>query len=159
MTNSPLDLLPGYKGYKDLEARRESDKQARLAVAAELARHTALITQVQNDAIREGGLAFMDALGTLKTAIQTLADKISAAPRGYTGLFATKNIQADTLDQVLGFDRELLNEATALGPVIESVEQAMLAGAGQQAAIRAAQTAVKAVATTFEKRAKILAGG
>ena len=37
MTNSPLDLLPGYKGYKDLEARRESDKQARLAVAAELA--------------------------------------------------------------------------------------------------------------------------
>ncbi len=113
MTNSPLDLIPGYKGYKDLEARRESDKQARLAVAAELARHTAQITQVQNDAMREGGLAFMDALGTLKTAIQTLADKISAAPRGYTGLFATKNIQADTLDQVLGFDRELLNDATA----------------------------------------------
>lgn len=158
MTNSPLDLLPGYKGYKDLEARRESDKQARLAVAAELARHTAQISQVQNDALREGGLAFMDQLGGLKTAIQTLADKISAAPRGYTGLFAARNIQAETLDQVLGFDRELLNEATALGPAIESVEQAMLAGAGQQAAIKAAQTAVKSVAKTFEKRAKILAG-
>ena len=60
---------------------------------------------------------------------------------------------------MLSFDRELLNEATALGPAIEAVEQAMLAGAGQQAAIRAAQNAVKAVATTFEKRAKILAGG
>ena len=159
MTNSPLDLLPGYKGYKDLEARRESDKQARLAVAAELARHTAQLTSAQNDALREGGIAYMDALGTLKTAIQTLADKISAAPRGYTGLFATHNIQADTLDQVTAFDRELLNEATALGPAIEAVEQAMLAGTGQNAAIKAAQTAVKSVATTFEKRAKLLAGG
>lgn len=159
MANSPLDLLPGYKGYKDLEARRESDKQARLAVAAELVRHTTQISQVQNDAMAEGGIAFMDKLGTLKTAIQTLADKISAAPRGYTGLFATKNIQADTLDQVLGFDRELLNEATALGPAIEAVEQAMQAGAGQQAAIKSALAAVKALAATFEKRAKLLAGG
>ena len=80
MTNSPLDLLPGYKGYKDLEARRESDKQARLAVAAELARHTSQITQVQNDAMREGGLAFMDQLGGLKTAIQTLAETCAWAP-------------------------------------------------------------------------------
>ncbi len=157
-SQSPLDLLPGYKGYKDLEQRRESDKQARLAVAAALTGFAGSISRIQNDALGAGGIGFMDALGTVKTALQTLADRISAAPRGYTGLFATNNIRAETLDQILAFDRELLTETGSIGPALEAVAKAMDAGAGQKEAIKAALTTVKAVSIVFDKRARLLGG-
>ena len=159
MSPSPIDWIPGYKGYKDLELRRETDKQVRLAAAAALGKHTAALSQIQTDAIREGGVAFMDELGTLKTALQTLADRLTAAPRGYTGLFSARDIRVDTLDQITAHDREVLGGAEALGAAIESIGQAMASGSGQRAAIREAMAAVQALTGAFDKRGRFLLGG
>lgn len=158
MPSSPIDWIPGYRGYKDLELRRETDKQVRLAAAAALSKHVATLSQIQTDAIREGGVAFMDELGTLKTALQTLSDRLTAAPRGYTGLFSTRDVKADTLDQITAHDRQVLSAAEALGAALAGVGKAMEAGSGQRAAIREGHQAVQAVAAAFDKRGQLLAG-
>lgn len=158
MTQSPLEKLSVYKGYKDLEQRRESDKQVRMAIVAELAKLTVALTDVQNEALSGGGIAHMDALGTLKTQIQTLADKVAAAPRGYSGLFSARDIKADTLDAITNFDRELLVSASEMGGVIDAVGTAMGEGKGERAAIKAATQAVKGLATRFDQRSKLISG-
>jgi hypothetical protein len=103
--------LPGYRGYKAKELRREADKIQRLYVAERLDACRARLEEVQLDLTRQGKL---DALAIIDTAVRrtrTIRDRIQFADYGHAGLFDTTKVGEAELDGIYKFDAQLQDKA------------------------------------------------
>ena len=79
--------IPGLKGYKEKELRRETDKKIRDSLARRLEARRRKITGLQSDLLSSGGLLWMDDVEKLVGRIQLLIDRIKTASYGYAPLF------------------------------------------------------------------------
>jgi len=74
-----ISKLPGVKGYREKEMRRDADKQMRDALALQLSDRRTKITAMQNDLLATGGLLWMDDLERLVGRLQLLIDRVKTA--------------------------------------------------------------------------------
>ncbi len=118
---SGLNKIPGYKGYKDKESRRDEDKKVRESVANALTAQIDVLTRYNGDlsAARdfEGLAAIEPAIGE----IRLLADRIRHASYGYGGIFSDNDIDAAAIEQLRLFDSALLREVESLGNVVSKL--------------------------------------
>jgi len=100
--------VPGYKGYKDKELRREADKTQRLFVAERLDGVGRKLEEVKLDLVNAGQLPMLATIDVAGRKLKTLADKIRYADYGYAGLFDTDKVDEAMLDQLYQFDNGLV---------------------------------------------------
>jgi hypothetical protein len=100
--------IPGYKGYKEKELRREADKTQRLFVAERLDSVQAKLDGVKLDVVNRGDLAKLGAIDLAGRKLRTVADKIRYADYGFAGLFDTDKVDEPILDQLYQFDNALV---------------------------------------------------
>ena len=96
--------IPGYKGYKDKELRREADKTQRLFVAERLDSVLARLDSVKLDLVNRADLDKLGLIDVTTRKLRTVADKIRFADYGYAGLFDTDKVDEAVLDQLYQFD-------------------------------------------------------
>ena len=116
--------LPGYKGYKEKEMRREADRLLREALVRDFTLQLDRITPVQNAVLDNIGVEWMSDFGALKTSLQTLIDRIRHAPQGYAGFFDAVRVKEDDLDRLEEFDRQLVGELDKVKAAIDGLEGA-----------------------------------
>jgi ABC-type transporter Mla subunit MlaD len=150
--------LPGYKGYKEKEMRREADRLLREALVRDFTIQLDRVTAVQNTVLEKLGLEWMGALGALKTALQTLIDRIRHAPQGYAGFFDAVRVKEEQLDQLEAFDQQLVGELEEIKAALDALEQAASDPVSLQAALSAATQVVRATADLFAQRSKVITG-
>lgn len=155
---SIIGKLPGYKGYKEKEMRREADRLLREALVRDFTSQLDRITPIQNAVLDNIGVEWMDDIGALKTALQTLIDRIRHAPQGYAGFFDAVRVKEDDLDRIEEFDRQLLSELDKIRGVIDDLENATEDAASLKAALTSANKTVKAAADLFAQRSKVITG-
>jgi hypothetical protein len=100
--------VPGYKGYKDKELRREADKTQRLFVAERLDTVAKKLDDIKLDLVNRAQLDKLGAIDLVSRKLRTLTDKIRYADYGYAGLFDTDKVDEPILDQLYQFDNNLL---------------------------------------------------
>ena len=93
--------VPGYKGYKEKELRRETDKTLRMVLTKQIEDQKAWLTALQVELISSGQLGLMDDMERCATKMQILADSIRTASYGYAPLFDDVRVKEEELD-VLG---------------------------------------------------------
>lgn len=152
--------IPGYKGYKEKEMRRESDRLLREALVRDFGAQLNRLSPIQNTVLDNGGLGFMSDLGEIKTALQTLMDRIRNAPMGYAGFFDAVRVKEDDLDRLEVFDQQLTGEIPKISAAFDELEKAADANdpAALKTAIRGAQAAVKESAGLFDQRGRVITG-
>ena len=155
---SIIGRLPGYKGYKEKEMRREADRLLRESLVRDFTMQLDRITPIQNAVLDNIGVEWMDDIGALKTALQTLIDRIRHAPQGYAGFFDAVRVKEDDLDRLEEFDRQLLDELDKIRVVIDDLESATDDAASLKTALTSASKAVKAAADLFAQRSKVITG-
>lgn len=155
---SLIGRLPGYKGYKEKEMRREADRLLRESLVRDFTMQLDRITPIQNAVLDNIGVEWMDDIGALKTALQTLIDRIRHAPQGYAGFFDAARVKEDDLDRLEEFDRQLLDELDKIRVVIDDLENATDDAASLKTALTSAGKAVKAAADLFAQRSKVITG-
>lgn len=111
---SGLDKIPGYKGYRDKESRRDADKQVREAVAAALGVQIDNLTRYNADLSSARDFESLAALEPAIGQIRLLADRVRSASYGYGGIFSDTDIDANAIEQLRLFDSALLREVDAL---------------------------------------------
>ena len=105
-----LAEIPGFRGYKEKEIRRESDRIIRnhlyrkLNQAKEDLRR---VFQKLSDYRRYELLTDMD---RLMARLDRIAEKINHASYGYTGFFDAVKVEEPDLDRMIKFDAELLDD-------------------------------------------------
>ena len=106
--------VPGYKGYKEKELRREADKIQRLYVAERLEDSRKKLDEVQLDLTRRGNLEMLGIIDTTIRKLRTVRDRIQFADYGYAGLFDPTKVDQAKLDELYQFDLRLQQEAKGI---------------------------------------------
>jgi hypothetical protein len=152
--------IPGYKGYKEKEMRRESDRLLREALVRDFGSQLNRLGPIQSTVLDNGGLDLMSDIGEIKTALQTLMDRIRNAPMGYAGFFDAVRVKEDDLDRLEAFDQQLTGEIPKISAAFDELDKAATANdvAGLRTTIGNARAVVMESAGLFDQRGRVITG-
>ena len=117
-----ISYVPGYRGYKEKELRRETDrlvrmeavnnlKAAKKAIKRKSAKPSIAINLSSDDIWR---------FDTLTTRLDRVTQRLDRAVAGYAGLFDATRIKEDKLDSVIEHDLSLIESARTLKLEVEA---------------------------------------
>ena len=113
--------VPGYKGYKEKEVRREADKLLRLQVARGFEEQRRRLNRVQVQLTNAGRLGALVRLDRALMRLQLLIDRLKTASYGYAGLFAAVKVKEAELDALYDYDASLLGSVDKVKGLIDAV--------------------------------------
>lgn len=105
-----LAELPGFRGYKEKEIRRESDKMIRNHLYRKLNQAKEDLRRVFQKLSDYRRYEFLTDMDRLMARIDRIAEKINHASYGYTGFFDAVKVEEPDLDRMIKFDAELLDD-------------------------------------------------
>lgn len=150
-----LSKIPGFKGYMESQARRDSDKLLRDTIYGRVKELENQISALQRDFIRHGELNYVGDLEASAIKLRTFADRVRTAPRGYSPLFAAVKINAEDLAKIYEYDATLLTKTDEIEQAISNV-QSSLGTDGLPAAIRNLETVSMQCIEAFDHREEVV---
>jgi hypothetical protein len=149
--------IPGYKGYKEKEMRRDADKLLRAHIYGVLTEQRRRIEYIQGN-LGVAQIEYVESLGKARRRLQTLADTVNTAAYGYSGLFDAVKVGEEQLDALYTFDDNLLVESDAIVTGIDSLQAAVDNGEGLSGAIRDLTDAVTRLQELYNRRKDVIIG-
>jgi hypothetical protein len=128
--------LPGFRGYMELNARRQADRMIREHVADQLRQQLNRIATIEKDLLDAGGLSYMSKTRSAKTKFQTFIDRIATDAPGYSGFYDAVKIGPDDLAVVYAFDQALLDYVDKFKQKLDTLQDAATKNQGVDQAIR-----------------------
>ncbi len=144
--------LPGLKGYKEKELRREADKTVRDMLARELGDQHQRLATIQMELVNSGGLRWVDDVDRSVTKLQLLTDRIKTASYGYAPLFDDVRVKEAQLDALAQFDQQMAEQATELKDAVDTLAGAVTRKEGIAEAIPPLNNLLDELNTTWGHR-------
>lgn len=155
-----LDRVPGLRGYRELNRRRDADQSLRMALAEQLLASRLQLSNVHQALSRDiiKAIEYAEPLGRIDTRLMGLIGKIEDAPTGYSGFFDAHKIREEELAAIYAFDERLFDHADTIAASVGALEKATNLDGDMQAAIRDLDNAVQNANLAFGERQGLLAG-
>ncbi len=154
-----LDRIPGYRGYRDKEGRRDADRLVRESVSSAYDRLASRAESVGRSLADQRRIADVGPVTDLTDRIRHLANRIRTASYGYSPLFSDRVIDETALDQLRRFDDGLMSGVTDLEKPMADLEAAAASNESLQAAIQSANAVVRTNIDRLELRGKVIESG
>jgi hypothetical protein len=151
-------FIPGFSGYIERQNRRDADKLLRDTVARRFEEQWKRASQLQSDLVSAGMIQYVDDMEKAAIKLRTFIDKISTAPRGYSGLFDAVKINEKELEAIYQYDAAFFDLAEQVGRALDNVEQTLADEAALPAGIRNLTTLARLAVETYEKRSEVVTG-
>ena len=149
-----MNAVPGFKGYREKELRRDADRLQREYLAARLDDNKKVLNQLAADATRSGSLDVINDIETARKRLDKLVNRVRYADRGYSGFFDPVKVDEGQLDRVYLFDLGLIDGVEA----IQVAAKAALSAPDVVTATREITAQVDALDTRLVDREAILSG-
>jgi hypothetical protein len=153
-----LSYIPGFGGYVNRQNRRDADKLLRDTVARRFEEQWRRASQIQTDMVSNGQIALVDDMEKAAIQLRTFIDKISTAPRGYSGLFDAVKINENELQAIYQFDAAFFDLAEQVARALDNVEASLGDQAALPAAIRNVTSLARMAVETYNRRAEAVTG-
>jgi archaellum component FlaC len=118
-----LSVIPGFKGYKEKEVRRESDRLIRNHLYRRLKESEDDLKKVFQRLSDERLYGPMENMDRLVMEFDRVKARIDHASYGYSGFFDILKIEENDLDEMLSFDSSLVDEVEALSKEIKALKE------------------------------------
>jgi hypothetical protein len=128
--------LPGFRGYMELNARRQADRMIREHVADQLRQQLNRVATIEKGLLDAGGLSYMSKTRSAKTKFQTFIDRIATDAPGYSGFYDAVKIGPDDLAVIYAFDQALLDYVDKFKQKLDTLQDAATKNEGVDQAIR-----------------------
>jgi hypothetical protein len=138
------NAIPGYKGYRDRELRRDTDRLEREHLAERLETCKKGLNEAAAAVTRSGNLDAINDIETARKRLDKAIARIRHADRGYSGFFDPVKVDEAALARVYEFDLGLVG----------GVEEVVATGGDVKALI----AKIDAVDVRLSDREAILAG-
>ncbi len=148
--------VPGYKGYKEKEMRREADKLLREHLARQFEEQRRRIPDLQKQLISSGQIGFLDDLESGAMKLQFLIDRLKTTSYGYAGFFDAIKVKEPQLDALYEFDNALMDAVPNVTAGINKVSEALTAKEGVAEAIANLVSTIQGINDTFSKRQDVI---
>jgi len=109
-----MRLIPGYKGYKSKEERRDNDQLFRAGLVSRLERLRTDINEIPASLRGPSALKSITDFDRILKRLERVTDEIRFAARGYRGWFDMHKVREDELDQLYAFDVSLMENIEEL---------------------------------------------
>lgn len=152
-----VSYIPGFKGYVERTARRDSDKLLRETIASRFEGLWQRVSALQRDFISRGEISYVDDLEAAAIQLRTFADRVRRATRGYSGLFDAVKINEEELKQIYDYDASMLQLSDDVGHAIDNVESSV-GSDGLPAAIRNLVSTSRQCQQVFDRRQEVVVG-
>jgi hypothetical protein len=119
-----LQRVPGYRGYRQKEDRRDADRAVRDKIVFELDQRASRVDSVAAGLAAKRDLANVGTVNALARDIRALSTRIRTASYGYGGLFSERDVNEHALAQIQEFDEVLLEGSEAYDGPITALERA-----------------------------------
>ena len=154
-----MSYIPGFNGYVERQNRRDADKLLRDTVARRFDEQWKRVSQLQTDMVSNGQIAYVDDMEKAAINLRTFIDKISTAPRGYSGLFDAVKINEKELEKIYQFDAAFFQLADQVKSAVDNVEATLGDEAALPAAIRNVTSLARLAVETYNKRSEAVTAG
>jgi hypothetical protein len=152
--------LPGFRGYKEKELRRESDKLIRNNLTLKLSKGKDNVRSIAQKIADKRYLDVLPDIDRLTAKMDRITEKVNHASYGYSGFYDIVKIKEDNLDKMINFDNQLLDEVNALTTSIEELKLQLLSNnfSNLKDKIQAITDKFELLEDTFDKREEVIMG-
>jgi hypothetical protein len=122
-----IRLIPGYKGYKRKEERRDNDHLFRTMLVSRLDQLRMDLNEIPADLRGPAALKSVTDFERIGKRLERVTDEIRFASRGYRGWFDMHKVREDELDKLYAFDVSLVEDIEKLEEALEVLQVAAAA--------------------------------
>ncbi len=155
-----MSYVPAYRGYKERELRRESDRLIRMEIVNRLkAAKNILRRKFASPAeIRKLSDEDVYAFEALLTRLDKVTQRIDKAVAGYAGIFDTIKVKEDKLDTIIQHDLNLIEKADLIKMRIENLTKMETGKDEWKEAMDELLSKIEELDGLIDKRSEILRG-
>jgi len=117
-----LSAIPGFKGYKEREIRRESDRLIRDHIYRRLRDTEDILKKSFQRLSDDRAYGLMENVDRLVMEFDRVKARIDHASYGYTGFFDIVKIDERDLDEMFSFDEDLLKGVEKLSEEVKAIK-------------------------------------
>ncbi len=152
--------LPGFRGYKEKELRRESDKLVRNNLYLKLSKDKDDVRVISQKIADKRYMDVLTDIDRLTAKMDRITEKVNHASYGYSGFYDIVKIKEDSLDRMITFDNQLLDEVNALTASIDDLKTQLLSNnfANLKDKIQTVSDKFELLEDTFDKREQVIQG-
>jgi hypothetical protein len=152
--------IPGFRGYKEKELRRESDKLIRNHLHRKLSEskhHLKSVFQKLSDRRYFDVVTDMD---RLMAKVDRITEKVNHASYGYSGFFDIVKVKEENLDRMIDFDNKLADAADGLAADVDVFKAEIAKGETKNVKekVQSITDKIEAFEVTFDKRTEVILG-
>jgi hypothetical protein len=152
--------LPGFRGYKEKELRRESDKLIRNNLYLKLTKDKDNVKSISQKIADKRYMDVLTDIDRVNAKMDRITEKVNHASNGYAGFYDIVKIKEENLDRMINFDNQLLDEVNALTASIEDLKTQLLSNnfANLKDKIQTIADKFELLEDTFDKREQVILG-
>jgi hypothetical protein len=151
-----VGAVPGYRGYKEKEMRREADKLLRMHLSRRFEEQRSKLSNVQNQLASEGQLEDLGLLERTMLQLQLLIDRLKVAEYGYAGLFDAVRVKEEQLDALYTYDYALTTSVEQLAETMDKLAIAAMGGEELRPLANDALLLLQELNTTLDRRKDVI---
>ena len=153
-------FIPGFRGYKEKEIRRESDKLIRNHLYLKLSDEKTDLREIEQKLADRRYFDVLTGMDRLLAKMDRVVEKVNHAPYGYSGFFDAVKVKEENLDHMIAFDNQLLDGINALAAEIDAFKADLASGATSNLGTRVQNVTDKleSLENTFDQRNEVIMG-
>lgn len=151
-----IRIIPGYKGYKGKEERRDNDALFRSMLATKIEGLSAMATSGLANLKGSAALDAASGFDRLTKKLEMAADKVRFASRGYRGWFDMHKVQENELDKLYEFDCSLTEDVEKMQIDFEALGSAVDSGTGLKETLEVAIAGLDDFVHKLEGRSSLM---
>jgi hypothetical protein len=141
-----LAKIPGFRGYQEMQARRQADTLLRRYLGGRLEQVVRRFSRLENDILDGGkGLRYMTRTREVKSKLQAYTDIINTANPKYSGMWDSIKIDEAALDRIYAFDEAQVRYIDDLERKVDALSDALKSDDFSQELESLFDTAVEAI--------------
>jgi len=149
-----MNSVPGFKGYRERDLRRDADRLQREHISARLEDGKKALNQVAAALTRGGDLDVINDVETARKRIDKVANRIRYAERGYSGFFDAVKVDETILAKIYAFDMGLVEDVDG----IRAAASAASGASDARAAVQDLIGRIDALDARLSERENVLRG-
>jgi hypothetical protein len=153
-------FIPGFRGYKEKEIRRESDRLIRNHLSLKLSTEKNDLREISQKLADRRYLDVLTDIDRLNAKMDRMVEKVNHASYGYSGFFDAVKVKEDSLDRMIDFDNKLMDNVDALAAEIGGFKADLASGntSNLKARIQSVTDKLESLEDTFDQRNEVIQG-
>jgi len=155
-----LAAIPGFRGYKEKELRRESDRLIRNHLYRRLSEAKTDLKDVFQKLSDRRLFEVLTDVDRLVARFDRVAAKIDHASYGYAGFFNIVKVEEENLDRMIDFDNQLIDGVEKIVSEVDAFKAEVMKQEIKKAKERVQHLGetLESLEDTFDKRGEVILG-